>query len=196
MCLGGDYEECLLGCKTPVRISQETLYISATEPSRLRLCKIWGFHGGDDEKCLLRYKTPVRTSQETHYISTKEPNRLMLCKIWGFHGGDYEECRLLRHKTPVHTSREIYYVSATEPSRLMLCKIWSFSRQWLWRMASSWMLRSVALVRTDVSLEHSAFIIRVTRKCELGTTLAVTSNQRTLPRNTMWVFRVVTNIQP
>jgi hypothetical protein len=37
----------LLGCKNPVRSSQETHYVSATEPSRLMLCKIYGFHGGD-----------------------------------------------------------------------------------------------------------------------------------------------------
>jgi hypothetical protein len=47
-------------------------------------------------------------------------------------------------------------------------------------MASSEMLRHVALVRTDVSEELSASIIRVTRIGELGTTLALTSNQRTL----------------
>jgi hypothetical protein len=35
-------------------------------------------------------------------------------------------------------------------------------------MASSWMLRRVALVRTDVSEELSAFFIRVTRVGELG----------------------------
>jgi hypothetical protein len=51
----------------PVRTSQETHYVSATEPSRLMLCKICGFHGGDyEECCLLRYNNPVRTSQETH----------------------------------------------------------------------------------------------------------------------------------
>jgi hypothetical protein len=34
-------EECrLLGYKNPVRTSQETHYVSATEPSRLMLCKI------------------------------------------------------------------------------------------------------------------------------------------------------------
>jgi hypothetical protein len=44
------------------------------------------------------------------------------------------------------------------------------------------MLRRVALVRTDVSEERSAFFIRVTRIGELGTTLAVTSNRRTLRR--------------
>jgi hypothetical protein len=36
------------------------------------------------------------------------------------------------------------------------------------------MLHSVALVRTDISEEPSASIIRVTRIRELGTTLAVT----------------------
>jgi hypothetical protein len=41
------------------------------------------------------------------------------------------------------------------------------------------MLRSVALVSTDVSEELSASFIRVSRIGELGT-LAVTSNRRTL----------------
>jgi hypothetical protein len=47
------------------------------------------------------------------------------------------------------------------------------------------MLRRVALVRTDVSEERSASFIRVTRIGELGTMLAVTSNRRTLRRNTI-----------
>jgi hypothetical protein len=42
------------------------------------------------------------------------------------------------------------------------------------------MLRSVALVRTDVSEELSASFIRATRIGELGTTLVVTSNRRRL----------------
>jgi hypothetical protein len=41
-------------------------------------------------------------------------------------------------------------------------------------MTSCGMLRRVALVRTDVSEELNASFIRVTRICELGTTLAVT----------------------
>jgi hypothetical protein len=46
-------------------------------------------------------------------------------------------------------------------------------------MASSGMLRHVALVRTDVSEERSTSFIRVTRIGKLGTTLAVTGNRRT-----------------
>jgi hypothetical protein len=47
-------------------------------------------------------------------------------------------------------------------------------------MLSSGMLRRVTLVRTDVSEEPSASFIRVTKIDELGTTLAATSNRRTL----------------
>jgi hypothetical protein len=50
-------------------------------------------------------------------------------------------------------------------------------------MASSGMLRRVALVGTDVSEELSASFMSVTRIGELGTTLAVTSNRRMLRRN-------------
>jgi hypothetical protein len=45
-------------------------------------------------------------------------------------------------------------------------------------MSSSGMLRYVAVVRTDVLEELSASFMRVTRIGELGTTLAVTSNQQ------------------
>jgi hypothetical protein len=51
----GDYEECLLlGCKSPVRTSEEEHFVSATEPSRLILRKVWGVHEGDYEECLLK----------------------------------------------------------------------------------------------------------------------------------------------
>jgi hypothetical protein len=42
------------------------------------------------------------------------------------------------------------------------------------------MLRRVALLRTDISEELSTSFIRVVRIGELGTTLAVNSNRRTL----------------
>jgi hypothetical protein len=51
-------------------------------------------------------------------------------------------------------------------------------------MVSSGLLRRVTLVRTDVSEEPGASFIRVTKIGELGTTLAATSNRRTLRRNT------------
>jgi hypothetical protein len=50
-------------------------------------------------------------------------------------------------------------------------------------MPSSGMLRRVPLVRNDVSEELNDSIIRVTRLGEQGT-LAVTSNRRTVRRNT------------
>jgi hypothetical protein len=55
------------------------------------------------------------------------------------------------------------------------------------------MLRRVALVRTDVPEELSDSIIRVTKIGELGTTLAVTSNRRTLQRNFLQEPRGVTS---
>jgi hypothetical protein len=81
----GDYEVCrLLEYKNPVRTSQETHYISATEPSRWMLCKIRGFHcGGDYEGCCLlgflspwcwkRYVPPkCRFSQEPHGVTSQK----------------------------------------------------------------------------------------------------------------------------
>jgi hypothetical protein len=55
-------------------------------------------------------------------------------------------------------------------------------------MVSSGTLRRVALVRTDVSEELTASIIRVTRIGELGTTLAVTNNRRTLHDTAIYVL--------
>jgi hypothetical protein len=51
------------------------------------------------------------------------------------------------------------------------------------RMTSSGTLHGVALVRTDVSAELRASLIRVTIIGEPGTTLAVTSNRHTLRIN-------------
>jgi hypothetical protein len=50
------------------------------------------------------------------------------------------------------------------------------------------MLRRVALVKTDVSEELNASFVRVTRTGELGKTLAVNRNRRTLRRNFFAAF--------
>jgi hypothetical protein len=50
-------------------------------------------------------------------------------------------------------------------------------------MSSSGILHRVALVRTDILEELNASFLRVTRIGELGKTLAVSSNRRTLRRN-------------
>jgi hypothetical protein len=48
---GGVYEVCrLMVYKNPVRKSQVTHYVFATEHSQIMLRKISGFHGGDYEK--------------------------------------------------------------------------------------------------------------------------------------------------
>jgi hypothetical protein len=63
-------------------------------------------------------------------------------------------------------------------------------------MASSGMLRRVALVRTDGSEELSESSTRETRIGELGTTLAVTSNRRTLRRNTSQRYQFTDSCHP
>jgi hypothetical protein len=62
-------------------------------------------------------------------------------------------------------------------------------------MAPSGLSRRVTLVRTDVSEELSASFIRVTRIGEVGKTLAVTSNRRTLRKNSDSLL-VTANVVP
>jgi hypothetical protein len=58
-----------------VRTSQETHYVSATEPNRLMLFReTVGVYCENHTE----HTDTVRTSQETHYVSATEPNRLML----------------------------------------------------------------------------------------------------------------------
>jgi hypothetical protein len=58
------------------------------------------------------------------------------------------------------------------------------------------MLRRVVLVRTDVSEELRASFSRVTGIGELGTTLAVTSNRRTLLLRSVRRLLVTANVVP
>jgi hypothetical protein len=62
-------------------------------------------------------------------------------------------------------------------------------------MASSGMLRRVALVRTDISEELSAPIIRVTGIGELGPTLAVTSNRYATGRYNTILWNVCSTLK-
>jgi hypothetical protein len=63
-------------------------------------------------------------------------------------------------------------------------------------MVSSGLVHRVALVRTDVSEDPGADVIRVTKIGELGTTQAATSNRRTLRRNTNGFLGVTTQKTP
>jgi hypothetical protein len=81
------------------------------------------------------------------------------------------------HATPVYTQKLALNFAN---------KCRSFSR-YSSLAVSSGMLRPVALVRTDVSKECGALIIRVIRIGALRTTLAVTCNRRTLRRNTRYI---------
>jgi hypothetical protein len=82
--------------------------------------------------------------------------------IWGFHSGDCEECRLLGYKNPVRTSQETHYVSATERTQLMRVWFGVFTavptKNAVFRDA-----RPSCFVRTEVSDERTASIIRVER---------------------------------
>jgi hypothetical protein len=80
---GSDYEECrLLGYKNPVRTSQDTHYVYATEPSRLMLCNIWGFHGGNYEKCRLLDRDVAWLLQEPHDFLTQSNTPMSVLFMW------------------------------------------------------------------------------------------------------------------
>jgi hypothetical protein len=78
--------------------------------------------------------------------------------------------------TPSATTLNTRYTNI--PSAFQFCQL-----NWIWRITSSGMIHRVALVRTDVSEDLSTSFIRETRIGELGTTLTVTSNRRTLRWN-------------
>jgi hypothetical protein len=100
---------------TPVRTSQETHHVSATEPNRLMLCgetvAVWCENRTEHKDTLWA----VRTSQETHHVSTTEPNRLMLRgeTVAGWCENRTEHTDTL---WAVRTSQETHHVPLQSPS--------------------------------------------------------------------------------
>jgi hypothetical protein len=78
---------------------------------------------------------------------------------------------------------------------LVVQDLW-FSRRWLWRTVSSAMLRRSDLIRADLSEDLSASIIRVTIIDELGTTLAVSRNRRTVFLRSVRRFLLTASVVP
>jgi hypothetical protein len=78
---GGDYEECLLGYKIPVCTSQETHYVSATEPSPLIYVRFQVFTPVTMNNAVFWDIKSQIILHRKHMVSATEPSRLMLCKI-------------------------------------------------------------------------------------------------------------------
>jgi thioredoxin-related protein len=99
--------------RSSVRTSQETHYVSATQPNRLMLFRktVAVYRENHTE-----HTDTVRTSQETHYVCSTETNRLM---PFGKTATVYCENHT-EHTDTLRTSQETHYVSATETNRLML----------------------------------------------------------------------------
>jgi hypothetical protein len=93
--------------------SQETHYVSVTEPNRLMLFgETVAFYCENH----MEHTDTVRTTQETHYVSATEPNRIML---FGEIVAVYCENHM-EHTDTVRTTQETHDISAIEPNRLML----------------------------------------------------------------------------
>jgi hypothetical protein len=110
------------------------------------------------------------------------------CKCNSSEGYYTSHLCLLRAQFPLWASTQVQQVACVRRYtyglhflQILICKIWRFhgGDYEEWCLVGCY---AVALVRTDVSDELSASFIRVTRIGELGTTLAVTGNRRTLRR--------------
>jgi hypothetical protein len=113
--------------------------------------------------------------------TTQQPIVLLIRKAEYYLHDTAEISVPLRHPSTLVRVHRQTYKGSQPPSATS--SVFDYRDQSLWRMASSGMLRRVDLVRTDVSEELRASIIRVTIG-ELERTLAVNTNRRTLRRNT------------
>jgi hypothetical protein len=90
---------------------------------------------------------------------------------------------LMRWVSSCHSSADFPIIQfILHPSGHLEVSSWNDCMNWI--MLSSGMIFLVALVRTEVSEEKVASIIRVTRIGEPGTTLVVASNRSTLRSDT------------
>jgi hypothetical protein len=160
---GGDDEQCrVLRNNIPVRISQETHYVSATEFSLVRVEVLMAV---TTMNVVLWDVTPCDSSQLLRLLVTANavPSSLILDTLM------------------IVALRSSCSSLLTRATRRHIPEDEVFQLLNYMKMVSSGMLRRVALVRTDVSEEPSVSFIRVTRIGELGTTQAPTSisSQRT-----------------
>jgi hypothetical protein len=144
-------------------------------------CKIWGFRCGDYEECLLLGCYTVWLSwflQEPHGITSQKMAFFTLHSDQIVSLADWLQLQNLTLHKPGLISGTTVILYWRICNSLVAVHTLPTETILRWRMASSVMLCHVGLVRTDISEELSASIIRVTRFGELGT-LAVTSNRCT-----------------
>jgi N12 class adenine-specific DNA methylase len=102
-------------------------------------------------------------------------------KLIHLKGSDYCVCNTLACKSTLHLAQTRYSLPYDSHSK----------EQSFRRMPSFWMIHLVAFVRTEVSKERIASIIRVRRIGKLAKTLVITSN-----RNTQLQLLVTANVFP
>jgi hypothetical protein len=143
------------------RASQETHYVSATEPSRLML---FGETVAVYCENHPEHTDTVRNSQETNSVLVIKPNRLML---FGETVAVYCENHR-KHSDTDRTSQETHYICATEPNRLMLFIVRTVRNTHIHcegRMRSFIMLQQVVHIITTVLSRTYHTLLRVP-KCQ------------------------------
>jgi hypothetical protein len=118
----------------------------------------------------------LMSSEEWERQTGGGPNRRAVLKLWDDSLQSLSECFGCDKSAASYVGTHTRVATHTWQGCLWdSMKDLRTSRRWLWRIPYSGMLHPVALVRTDVSDERNAFIMRVTRINELGTTDACLS---------------------